>query len=636
MAKQGSSTKQLKQTLGFWDLMSTAIGQIIGAGIMTLLGSAIALTGHSVPISFLIAAILVVGYSIPKILICGAVRARGGEYTMVAMLGGTRMAGIYTVVNTLSNLSLAMYSLSFASYFISLFGFGNEKVIALIVTTIFFLINIVGVDIMAKFQNLIVTMLCIALGLFAVVGLKYVQPDYLTNGFLTDGIGGLFQAGGLLTFAVGGSTVVANLSAEAKNPTRDIPVVMLVSTLIVAVIYGLIGIVAAGVLPVEQVAGENLSLVAQYVLSRPLYVFFMTCGAMFALISTLNAQFAWATKPILQGCDDGWLPQQLAYLHPKFKTPVVLLGILYVIAVVCIISGLSVSILGNLSLIMTTLAVAIICAFTWKLPIICPKGWANSKFKVSGPVMTAIVIFSTACAVFNIWLNVTQLSKGLIIGNVVLLIIGFFTCGREFGVKTVYTSIMLPVFLGLFEKIFPDFGSMTNSQELDVLCYTLVVSVGLSILFNRNASSGGLDIVAKIMNKYLHMELGKAMSLSGMCVALSAALVYDKKTVVLSILGTYFNGMVLDHFIFDHNIKRRVCVITQKEEELRKFIIEDLHSGATIYEATGAYNMKKRNEIITIVDKTEYQKLMAYINHEDPKAFVTVYNVSDMRYQPKL
>ena len=109
-----------------------------------------------------------------------------------------------------------------------------------------------------------------------------------------------------------------------------------------------------------------------------------------------------------------------------------------------------------------------------------------------------------------------------------------------------------------------------------------------------------------------------------------------RKTVVLSILGTYFNGMVLDHFIFDHNIKRRVCVITQKEEELRKFIIEDLHSGATIYEATGAYNMKKRNEIITIVDKTEYQKLMAYINNEDPKAFVTVYNVSDMRYQPKL
>lgn len=220
--------------------------------------------------------------------------------------------------------------------------------------------------------------------------------------------------------------------------------------------------------------------------------------------------------------------------------------------------------------------------------------------------------------------------------NITLLIIGFFTCGREFGVKTVYTSIMLPFFLWLFEMILPDFGSMTNSQELDVLCYILVVSVGLSILFNRNASSGGLDIVAKILNKYAHIDLGKAMSLSGMCVALSAALVYDKKTVVLSILGTYFNGMVLDHFIFDHNIKRRVCIITKKEEKLRNFIIHDLHSGATIYESIGAYNMQKRNEIITIVDKSEYQKLMNYITKEDPQAFVTVYNVSSMRYQPKL
>ena len=227
------------------------------------------------------------------------------------------------------------------------------------------------------------------------------------------------------------------------------------------------------------------------------------------------------------------------------------------------------------------------------------------------------------------------LSAITMILNVVLLIIGFFTCGKEFGLKTVYTSVMLPVFLGIFENIFPNTGSITNSQELDVLCYILVVSVGLSILFNRNASSGGLDIVAKIINKYFHMELGKAMSLSGMCVALSAALVYDKKTVVLSVLGTYFNGIVLDHFIFDHNIKRRVCIITKKEEELRQFIVRDLHSGATIYEAIGAYNMEKRNEIITIVDKGGYQKLMKYINQEDPEAFITVYTVSDMRYLPK-
>lgn len=228
------------------------------------------------------------------------------------------------------------------------------------------------------------------------------------------------------------------------------------------------------------------------------------------------------------------------------------------------------------------------------------------------------------------------LSSITMILNVVLLLIGFLTCGREFGAKTVYTSILLPFFIGVLERVFPDIGSLTDSQELDVLCYVLVVSVGLSILFNRNASSGGLDIIAKIMNKYLHMDLGRAMSLSGMCVALSAALVYDKKTVVLSVLGTYFNGLVLDHFIFDHDIKRRVCIITKKEEALRHFIIHDLHSGATVYESYGAYNLEKRREIITIVDKSEYQKLMNFMNREDPQAFITVYTVSDMRYQPKV
>ena len=266
-----------------------------------------------------------------------------------------------------------------------------------------------------------------------------------------------------------------------------------------------------------------------------------------------------------------------------------------------------------------TIAVAIIAAAVYFF--LLPSHASVSSISGLGIVLSNFVPLS--------------LSAITMILNVLLLIIGFFTCGKEFGAKTVYTSIMLPVFLACFETLFPETGSLTDSQELDVLCYILVVSIGLSILFNRNASSGGLDIVAKIMNKYLHMDLGRAMSLYGMCVALSAALVYAKKTVVLSILGTYFNGIILDHFIFNHNVKRRVCIITKKEEELRQFIINELHSGATIYEAIGAYNMEKHYEIITIVDKSEYQKLMNYISREDPLAFITIYNVSDMRYQPK-
>ena len=234
--------------------------------------------------------------------------------------------------------------------------------------------------------------------------------------------------------------------------------------------------------------------------------------------------------------------------------------------------------------------------------------------------------------------NLVPLSVSAItmILNVVLLIVGFLLCGHEFGYKTVYTSVLLPVFLGLFELLLPDNGSLTGDATLDVACYIFVVSIGLSILFNRNASSGGLDIVAKIMNRYLHMDLGRAMSLSGMLVALSSALVYDKKTVVLSVLGTYLNGMVLAHFIFGQNRKRRVCIISRdKEEQIRDWIVHTLKSGATIYQAQGAYDGTVRNEIITIVDKNEYQKLMQYITREDPDAFITVYNVSDMRYIPK-
>ena len=222
-----------------------------------------------------------------------------------------------------------------------------------------------------------------------------------------------------------------------------------------------------------------------------------------------------------------------------------------------------------------------------------------------------------------------------LIMNVGLLIVGFILIGPEFGAKTVYCSVLMPIILGVFEVLFPDFQSITQDPLLDVICYILVVGVGLSILFSRNASSGGLDIVAKIMNKYLKMELGKAMSASGIAVALSSALCYDSKTVVLSILGTYFGGIMIDHFIFGINIKRRVCVISEQLEPIVHFVIHDLHSGATLNEIIGAYDRTPRMEMVTIVDKHEYRLLMEYVRQIDPKAFVTVYSVSDLRYQPK-
>ncbi len=223
-----------------------------------------------------------------------------------------------------------------------------------------------------------------------------------------------------------------------------------------------------------------------------------------------------------------------------------------------------------------------------------------------------------------------------LIFNIFFLVIGFILIGTEFGIKTVYASVILPLFVGLFEIVFPDFKSITGDALLDALCYILIVAIGMAILFSANASSGGLDIIAKIMNKYLHIELGRAFAISGLAVAFCSIFVYDAKTVVLSVLATYFGGMVVDHFIFGLNIKRRVCVISPKLDEIVDFILHDLHSGATLNEIIGAYDNTPRTEVIVIVDKNEYIKLMDFVKKVDPKAFVTVYSVNEIRYQPKM
>ena len=220
--------------------------------------------------------------------------------------------------------------------------------------------------------------------------------------------------------------------------------------------------------------------------------------------------------------------------------------------------------------------------------------------------------------------------------NIVLLALGLIFISRDFGAKTIYTTIMLSVFIGLFEHLFPDFQSINGDAFVDMICYIFVLSVGQAILFKKNASSGGLDIVAKFLQKYLHMELGRGNAAAGMCIAVSSIFVSDLKTVVLSVLGTYLGGVVLDHFIFGFNIKKRVCIISRKEKEIRAFILHELHSGATLYQAKGAYDDQTHDEIIAIVDKNEYARLITYLEKNDPSAFVTVYNVNEVFYRPKV
>ena len=424
-----SSTKDLARVLGKKELMGIAIGQIIGAGIMSMMGVAIAMTGRSANLAFMLSAVFTMCTFFPSIFITSCIRMRGGMYTQMAIFAGDKFAGYYSVVYFITNMSLAMYALSFAEYALALLpSGGSEKVIALIVGTAFFILNYFGVDLMAKIQNLLVIVLVFSLGIFAVFGMPSVDlATYFSNAdgmFLTDGIPGFLTATAYLGFATGGATVILGVSAECKNPTKDIPFVIIVSTVGVAILYGFVATVASGVLPVPEVANQPLTLVAQQILPGPLYILFIVGGAMFALATTLNSQIMSCTKPVMQSCEDGWFPTSLAALS-KFKTPYKILIIYYIILVVPILLDLEIAQISSIVQILGYINNLIFTITAMKLPKMFPEAWEKSAFRVPTPVFNALMIVTCIAIVIQASFMLSSMTIQLIIFNVVVMAVGF-------------------------------------------------------------------------------------------------------------------------------------------------------------------------------------------------------------------
>ena len=424
-----SSTKDLARVLGKKELMGIAIGQIIGAGIMSMMGVAIAMTGRSANLAFMLSAVFTMCTFFPSIFITSCIRMRGGMYTQMAIFAGDKFAGYYSVVYFITNMSLAMYALSFAEYALALLpSGGSEKVIALIVGTAFFILNYFGVDLMAKIQNLLVVVLVFSLGMFAIFGLPSVDlANYFSNAdglFLSDGIPGFLTATAYLGFATGGATVILGVSAECKNPTKDIPFVIIVSTVGVAILYGFVATVASGVLPVPEVANQPLTLVAQQILPGPLYILFIVGGAMFALATTLNSQIMSCTKPVMQSCEDGWFPTSLAALS-KFKTPYKILIIYYIILVVPILLDLEIAQISSIVQILGYVNNLILTTTAMKLPKMFPEAWEKSAFHVPTPVFYALMIIADIAILIQASFMVSSMTLQLIVFNVAVLAAGF-------------------------------------------------------------------------------------------------------------------------------------------------------------------------------------------------------------------
>lgn len=424
--KQG----ELKKVLGLGDLMGIGIGQIIGSGIMSLTGICIAMTGAGTPVAFLIAAALVICPNIVLAVLGSAVPATGGMYTYVRDYIGKKTGFYYLALLVAGQLVLAMFAITFATYFCGLIPGMNTTVVAFGILTLCFIMNIVGVEMAAKLQNILVIVLIAAMAAFIIFGMPKVNWDTFSGGFsafIPNGWTGLLTGASLLTFATGGAEFLSELGGEMKNPGRDLPRAMIGSTVIVAVIYAFIGIVAVGVLPVDQVAGESLILVAKEIFPAPVYVFFIVGGGMFAVASTLNATFTWCTKGLLIAAEEGWLPKQAAAINKK-GTPWVLLTIFYIVGAVPILMGLdltTISLLGNgVSLIYVLFPI-----FTGYLIYKKnPEAMEKSSFKVPKPVLMVLTTVALAGYVVAAILNFSDIANAwkLIVGYSVVVIIYAF------------------------------------------------------------------------------------------------------------------------------------------------------------------------------------------------------------------
>ncbi|BDF66898.1 amino acid transporter [Oscillospiraceae bacterium] len=417
-AKTNADSQKLSRT----DLFSMAIGQIIGVGIMTMTGIAIGFTGRSVPFAYLLAGVLTIITAFPQIFIGGTANFLGGQYSQIAVLSGQKLAGVYNYVNLCMLFGISMYTLSFADYFLSLFPGVSVKLIGLVVLTVIFGMHFVGVKQAARLQNVMSIVLALGIAAYVAFGVGAIQPNYFdAEQFMTGGVSGFLLASVYLIFASGGATFVVNYSAQAKNPTKDIPIVIIVSTSVIVVLYAVMSAIASGVLPVDQVANQPLSVSAVVFMPRAVYTFFVVGGAMFALLTTLNFSIGMMTYPALKACEDGWLPKGFAACNKRFGTPHWILLAFFLVGVVPILVGLDLTTVANSTLIITQVCKAMVILSAMRLPKKMGELWGRSRFHVSNGALNAVCVGSLVITVLSVILLLVSSSPVQIAGNLIML-----------------------------------------------------------------------------------------------------------------------------------------------------------------------------------------------------------------------
>ena len=375
---------KLIRNIGFWPLMGIAYGQIIGAGIMTQTGIAIGMTGTGVVLAYIISAVCTTFQNFPTAILGATVPVSGGEYRYISRLRGKKWGFVYLATYVVSKLTIALYALSCASYLVAFLTGISEQIIAICLLVAAFAINLLGTKQSAFVTTGITALLLLGMALFLFYGLPRTDIAYVfdPSNLMAHGPGNLLSAIALLSFATGGAQVIGNMGSEIIDPQKNMPKDIIISTVTVGIMYALVAMVASGVLPLEVVSNQNLSLVAADVMPGWAFTYFTLAAGAGATAKTLNVTLSWSPKPILIACDDGMLPRSWGTVS-KRGVPYKILIAFFFIGLIPLLAGMDISLISKMGTAISLLSKLMFSYAFLNLPKKYPEAFARSEMKVS-------------------------------------------------------------------------------------------------------------------------------------------------------------------------------------------------------------------------------------------------------------
>lgn len=414
--------------LSFYDCLLMATGMTIGSGIITMTGFAIGKTGSGVFLAYILAAICIFIGRLPYVITGSVIPTTSGAY-VYSNLVSPRLGAAYLYVFFIGRITMAFLGVSFASYLASIIEV-NQTAAAVGILTIIYLLNLFGLKTAAKAQNILTILLLLSLLSFVVLGIPKVNFSVVLSPevMFPHRVDGILDAISVVIFGVGGAFTIVESASNIESPQKTVPkVILLVTLLIGGVFFGIIGIVGAGVLPVEMVANKPLTLVAQEVYPNQAgFIFFIVGGALIAIITTINASYSWYYNAVLRGCSDGWLPAKLA-VRNKHGVPYRLLTIFWIIGIVPILFKLDISLLSRLSSGLTLASLVIPGLGILTLPKKYPEQWKNSRFYMSDIKLRTLLIGCELLLTLFIYRNFVSYPAGVLIA-----VLGLFTAAAIF------------------------------------------------------------------------------------------------------------------------------------------------------------------------------------------------------------